>query len=654
MTDALLPTQQIGPDAVVLVWVRRRSDSYWPTVASLRASHPFLDIVIGGPEANHAAFEAWQVSRCPSAAFHDAVIFVRGENLRPILVVSEPVVVPPGFLDRATLALTDDLRLATLSFLSNASGSLSVPQRNVPSLHQVGPHDEVSITQLLRGLEPSPAITPIAAPIGPVTLISALAFSAVEGMDPALDTMPQAAVVDLGLRASERGFINAVDGGTYYTRAFDLAPYEAGPLDEPGSPSVEYFAERYPAALLRLADDAAHGDSPLGLALQTAVAKIRGLRIIIDGRDIGPKEMGTQVQILSLVRELALRNDVESVQLALPGPVPAYAAQYLASANVSVFHSHDLDMSAAAPADVLHRPSQPSSALPFEDWRLVAPRIVVTLQDLIAYQVGAYFDTGPDWMRYRSNLVGGVALSDAVVVISEDTRRHVAAECLPVDSDRLFVVPNGTDHFSGNEPELRPQGLVARGFVGQQFALVMGTNYGHKNRDLAIRAWQQLRETHPNLALVLAGAFVPNGSSRRAEAMARASGDDGLFVVPDVTSPERNWLLRHASLVLYPTSAEGFGLVPFEAARFGTPTVGVRFSPVADFNSSAPIWADNWSPLAVATAAGKLLDDQSLAAEQVSATLKNGAQLTWADTAQGLVRAYRTALSRPAHWQGGR
>ena len=38
-----------------------------------------------------------------------------------------------------------------------------------------------------------------------------------------------------------------------------------------------------------------------------------------------------------------------------------------------------------------------------------------------------------------------------------------------------------------------------------------------------------------------------------------------------VTSEERTWLLGNAAAVLYPSSAEGFDFLPYEAAALNTP-----------------------------------------------------------------------------------
>ena len=176
--------------------------------------------------------------------------------------------------------------------------------------------------------------------------------------------------------------------------------------------------------------------------------------------------------------------------------------------------------------------------------------------------------------------------------------------------------------------------------------MVLGANYSHKNRDLAIRVLKILREKRPDLGLVLAGVAVPEGSSRMLEAV-EAFGAEEVITIPDVTSEERNWLLRHAEICLYPTAAEGFGLVPFEAARFGTPTVFARFGPLAEVLPGVPYAADSWDPAALAAVCEELLADPQRSRDQVEATLKAGTRYTWETTAERLVAAYRRLIAEP-------
>jgi glycosyltransferase involved in cell wall biosynthesis len=636
-----------------LLWIEGLPENFIPTVQSLDAALPGIEIHVGGSNnfdvlgSTAAALSSNLKILANGISLASAVKISSAEFNRHLLIISAPVVLPPRALDRAIDAVDDDLRLATISFLSNAAGAFSVPLRNTPTSHQISVHDEVSITRGLREMSPPPPIVPVAAPAGAAVLLSHYALASVRGVDSSLAGGTDFLVADTALREARRGFLNALDTGTYITRAFDLGDYQPHPLDHPSSAEYQHLASRHPAAVNRFSNDVVSLTSPLASALTTASSKIRGLRIIIDARDLGPTEMGTQVQILSLARELAARNDVASLQLGIPGLVPAYAAPYLNSEKIQVFTSPSGDLIEADAADIIHRPSQPSTLLPFDAWRTKATRIIVTLQDLIAYQVFSYHANADVWQRYRDSLNDGALGADAVISISEETIRQIHLEQLPIDPSRLFVVPNGTDHLSGHEPQVFPNELSARGFLEQEFVLVLGTNYGHKNRDLAIRAWRLLRSSYPNLAIVLAGASVPTGSSRIEEALAIGSDASGVFTLPDVSSAERNWLMRHARVVLYPTSAEGFGLVPFEAARFGTPTVGVRFAPLNEFNDP-PQWASGWTDFEIATAAGQLMESPEASDNQVRATLQNADRYRWSDTAAGLVHVYRSALSAPA------
>ena len=291
------------------------------------------------------------------------------------------------------------------------------------------------------------------------------------------------------------------------------------------------------------------------------------------------------MQILSLIDELAAHDDVASIAVGLPGPTPAYAQKVLSHPKIDARHCPPDDFTAFGPVDVAHRPFQPTRDFDPMKWRRTAERAVITMQDLIAYEVAPYHWTDDHWYGERAAVRAALSHADGVVVISNDTHAQLRRARLPVDDGRVFLVENGTDHLHGSEEATMPAELVRRGLAAQDFVLVLGANYGHKNRELAIRTHTELRRRGRALALVVVGASVPFGSRRDLEARARLEQhrefgpSDHIVTVPDVTSEERNWLLRHSSVVLYPTSAEGFGLVPFEAASFGTPTVAVGFGP---------------------------------------------------------------------------
>ena len=149
------------------------------------------------------------------------------------------------------------------------------------------------------------------------------------------------------------------------------------------------------------------------------------------------------------------------------------------------------------------------------------------------------------------------------------------------------------------------------------------------------------------LTFVLAGPSVPFGGSRNAERQLLQDDDDVLFL-PNVSSRERNWLMRHTTVVLYPTSAEGFGLVPFEAARFGTASVTVRFGPLAETSGDVLVAAPSWDSRELADAVEQLATDPVLCRDQVRSTLAAGDRYSWRNTVDAFLSMYTALLARPS------
>ena len=176
---------------------------------------------------------------------------------------------------------------------------------------------------------------------------------------------------------------------------------------------------------------------------------------MIDGSVLGPKEMGTQVALLALVKALSERPEIASIGVSLPvSDPPPYAAQVLGHPKVDARYKADNALSIFGEVDVIHRPFH--SSVDAKNWRLSASRIVMTLHDLIAYQVPIYHETEEDWFKYRDAIRDSAAEVDGLIVISDDVRRQVSTERLAVEDGRLFVVPNGVGHLTGREPAFVP------------------------------------------------------------------------------------------------------------------------------------------------------------------------------------------------------
>jgi glycosyltransferase involved in cell wall biosynthesis len=377
------------------------------------------------------------------------------------------------------------------------------------------------------------------------------------------------------------------------------------------------------------------------------------LAVTIDARALDGALMGTQVHVLELVRALARTGELSLRVLIYAERIDRATLGLLRGLpGTEILAVEEIDEQTPTSA-VFHRPLQAFSpgdvALA---WRL-GERVVLNQLDLIAYRSPGYFpDTGA-WEDYRRAARHGMAAAERVVVFSAHTRSDLLADEL-VEPERIKVIPPGLDHRFAGESR-RPAGLELAVSSADRDAsgllLCLGADYEHKNRVFALRLLAALRERHGwRGTLVLAGAHMPNGSSREAEREELATNPrlrEAVIELGSVSEAEKEWLLEHAEAVVYPSLYEGFGLVPFEAALRGVPCVFAPVSSLADERTAGAATIVPWDPVASAAAAHALLSDPAARARHVQLLADGARELTWEHAARATLAAYREASTAP-------
>jgi len=373
------------------------------------------------------------------------------------------------------------------------------------------------------------------------------------------------------------------------------------------------------------------------------------LRIAVDVTWLGPYETGAQVLTTAAINALAQDDRVGELILIGLAELPGYAEFLNTYAHVRITDSNDESL----PADIMWYPNQIDGRSKIADARQLGQRVVTTFLDLIAYDIPRYHSSSESWAAYRS-LQRKIALSmDGITTISADVAEQLQLEVPLLETERVQALPLGLDHITvAQAPDQPDEDLadVVKDLSGRRFITVLGSDFVHKNRDFAIAVWQQVLRNGEACDLVLAGLHVRSSSSKEQESALLKKHTDlrgTVHSVGHVSSASRAWLLKNASAVLYSSSAEGFGLVPYEAAALGTPSTFTNFGPLKEIAQLTDL-PKTWSVEAHAADVTRLLTDVTAAGTRVAAISEAIHFYTWQRFADGLVEFFlRTSTLAP-------
>jgi len=355
------------------------------------------------------------------------------------------------------------------------------------------------------------------------------------------------------------------------------------------------------------------------MVMRTERVDPNAISLTIDATWLGPHQTGAQVLTTAAVEALAANPRVSRIRLTGVAELPPYASHLSNAEGLEIIESVEEEHSDQA-TDLVWYPNQIDQRVDISQARVLGRRVVTTYLDLIAYDIPRYHASAEAWAAYRS-LQRRIALSvDGITTISADVADRLQQEVPRLDPRRIRPIPLGLDHIAAShvEPgedivELVPK-LQARPFI-----LVLGNDFQHKNRDFAIDVWEQVLEDGTNCDLVLAGLHVKSSSSKEHEETRLAQHTNlrgAAYPLGHVSECGREWLLANASAVLYPSSAEGFGFVPYEAAALGTPSTFAAFGPLAEISQVSDV-PRTWSKEAFAADLSALLTDPQRAHKRV-------------------------------------
>lgn len=195
--------------------------------------------------------------------------------------------------------------------------------------------------------------------------------------------------------------------------------------------------------------------------------------------------------------------------------------------------------------------------------------------------------------------------ADHIITDSEYSKQSII-RYLGINGDRITTIPLGAD-TSGFTPNLEGR---------EDFVYYPARGWKHKNHTLLIEAMQIVRKERPELRLVLTGGAL-----------------ESLGEVPDwvevrglVSFEEVTRLFQTASVLVFPSLFEGFGLPPLEAMASGCPVAASNAASIPEVCGDAAVYFDPRNTSEMAAAILQAIDEREVL---VPKGLERAKHFTW-------------------------
>lgn len=284
----------------------------------------------------------------------------------------------------------------------------------------------------------------------------------------------------------------------------------------------------------------------------------------------------------------------------------------------------------------------------FPHWNvplLYNDKFVVTIHDLLllhfptrhASTLGPIFY----WIKnkmFRFTLNHAIKRARKIITVSEFTKKDIV-ETLKVNPDNI-----ATTYLSPLEKNNSPApfSIYQKYEINKPFWLYVGVAYPHKNLFKLVDAWEIFCKQHDHTYhLVLTGK--KNYFYNQLEKYIKEKNIKDIILTDFVSDDQLPELYRNASLYVFPSLYEGFGLPPLEAMQYNLPIIASNKTCLPEILEEAAVYFNPEDPHAITAAANLVIKDHETRKNLIEMGQKTLQKYSWEKTASRTLQIYKEA-----------
>ncbi|MFT2008915.1 glycosyltransferase family 4 protein [Pontibacter sp. 13R65] len=269
------------------------------------------------------------------------------------------------------------------------------------------------------------------------------------------------------------------------------------------------------------------------------------------------------------------------------------------------------------------------------------PKTIVTIHDLIFLRFPELYKP-LDRLIYRQKVKYACQHSNHIIAISEQTKADLISY-FNVRSSHISVVYQDCDPaFHQKCTPAQLQQVKQQYRLPQQYVLSVGTLEQRKNQLLLLRAWHG-QGLHHSTSIVFVGRRTPYAA--QLEAFVQQHGlQQKVHFLPYIPFQELPAIFQLASLFVYPSLFEGFGIPIVEALNSGIPVISSTGSCFQEAGGPRSLYVAPGDTEALGKAMQQVLEDPALREQMISAGYAHALKFRPEHTAAQLQKLYEQVL----------
>jgi glycosyltransferase involved in cell wall biosynthesis len=274
---------------------------------------------------------------------------------------------------------------------------------------------------------------------------------------------------------------------------------------------------------------------------------------------------------------------------------------------------------------------------------------IATIHDVIPMRLPAY-QLGGKVKAYMKLVSYAAHRATMVITVSQHAKQDmIDALKIPPERIRVIYEAAGDEYHPITDPEILAEARARYG-ISERYIFYLGGLDQRKNVPQLIHAfahlYAQIGDSH--LQLVISG----NPDKQRGplfpdpRPIAADLGMSEQIIFRFIEDEDKPAIYSGASLFVFPSLYEGFGLPPLEAMGCGAPVVCSNRTSLPEVVGDAAISIDPEDTQALTEAMHQILTNSTLQADLRARSLRQAAQFSWSKTAQETLAVYQEVSKR--------